>query len=136
VRELLLKTKDLVKVTPVILVVDDDPDVAGVVAAMLRQLGFRVISATKAQTALSACENSETPIDLLITDFQMPEMNGQQLARLVRARQPGMKVLYMTTDVAPLQSPQEQELRCLSKPFDFVQLRVAVSLVLNDAAPQ
>lgn len=67
-----------------VLVVDDDRVVRRIVVAKLYGLGYEVEEAEDGQAALEALEAGEVP-DLLITDSNMPRMNGLQLVRAVRA---------------------------------------------------
>lgn len=66
-----------------ILVVDDDRVVRRIVIAKLYGLGYEVEEAEDGQEALEILEDGETP-DLLITDSNMPRMNGLQLLRKLR----------------------------------------------------
>jgi CheY-like chemotaxis protein len=64
------------------------------VVAMLNDLGYRVLKAKDAQSALSIIE-SGMPIDLLFTDVIMPgAMNGRQLADEMARLRPGLRVLF------------------------------------------
>ena len=78
-----------------VLVVDDDANVLDVIAAMLEDLGCNVVSATSALEALSMLSSNEN-ISILITDINMPGMDGHELAeRAVRIR-PSLKVLQLS----------------------------------------
>lgn len=76
-----------------VMVVDDDPAILGMMLKVLAHENYEVLSANSGPEAL---ENLTEPIDLLITDFVMPVMNGRQLAEQVRRRYPYVKVLYET----------------------------------------
>lgn len=79
-----------------ILVVEDDEDVRAVVVAQLRELGFGVMQAQDAKTALSALR-SETKIDLLLTDVVMPgSMQGPELVKAALQECPHLKVVFMS----------------------------------------
>lgn len=79
-----------------VLVVDDEVDLLEVAVAYLEELGCRVLHASDAASALAICER-EPNIGLLVTDIMMPGgMSGIQLAGEVRARRPGVRVLYST----------------------------------------
>ena len=79
-----------------ILLVDDEEDVRASTAQLLRDLGYRVMVATDARTALEVMEK-EPDIDLLFTDVGLPNgINGRQLADDVRGRWPAVKVLFTT----------------------------------------
>jgi CheY-like chemotaxis protein len=78
-----------------LLVVDDDPVTLALLVAMLAHGGHEVTTAPDGKTALGILERRGT-VELLITDVVMPEMNGFNLAREARRRQPDLRVIYLT----------------------------------------
>jgi PAS domain S-box-containing protein len=77
-----------------ILVAEDDEGVRATVVELLSELGYRVLKANDAASALSIID-SGMPIDLLFTDVVMPgTLRSPELARKARERQPGMAVLF------------------------------------------
>ena len=78
-----------------ILVVEDDDDVRAFVSGALKELRYRVLEASDAKSALKLLD-SETNIDLLLTDVILPGENGRELAEKACARRAGLKVLFMT----------------------------------------
>jgi two-component system cell cycle sensor histidine kinase/response regulator CckA len=79
-----------------ILVVEDEPAVRQLVAAALERAGYRVLEARDGERALSLFEANEAAIDLLVTDLRMPQMDGSELVRLLRARAPNLKVICVS----------------------------------------
>ena len=79
-----------------ILVVEDDEDLRGFTIGMLTELGYRVLGARDARSALQGLE-TEPAIDLLFTDVGLPDgANGRQLADEVLRRRPSTRVLFTT----------------------------------------
>jgi PAS domain S-box-containing protein len=76
-----------------VLVVEDEPIVRSLVEEMLSSAGYRVVAAATPGEAL-AIAASDLPIDVVVTDVVMPEMNGHQLAQRIHALRPGLPVLY------------------------------------------
>jgi len=77
-----------------ILVVDDNRDIRNVISHMLRLLGFDVALASNGIEALAAF--IESSFDLVVTDLQMPTMDGSKLAQLVKERSPKTPVILIT----------------------------------------
>jgi two-component system, cell cycle sensor histidine kinase and response regulator CckA len=81
---------------PTILVVEDEEEVRALTRDVLEMHGYSVLEALDAADALRLGETHPGRIDLLITDVVMPRMNGPELARRLRARRPGLRVLCMS----------------------------------------
>jgi signal transduction histidine kinase len=79
-----------------ILLVEDQDEVRRVATTILRNYGYRVLSASNAGEALLACEKHLRAIDLLLTDVVMPQMSGPELSQRILARRPDLKVLFMS----------------------------------------
>jgi CheY-like chemotaxis protein len=77
-----------------ILLVDDDGGVRAFAEGVLAARGYAVLSASSTDEALQLCDGHPGGIDLLLTDVVMPGLNGPALADAVRARYPGIKVVY------------------------------------------
>jgi two-component system, cell cycle sensor histidine kinase and response regulator CckA len=98
-----------------VLVVDDDPQILRLVERMLGSHGVRVITAARAAEALRICERE--PIDLLISDVVMPEMDGPKLAERFLKLRPGASVLLISGDPRDPVLPKSGRVRFLRKPF-------------------
>src|SRR5204862_5573590 len=79
-----------------VLVVEDEPAVRGLVESMLGLHGYQVIAAENAGDALEVSTSYEGRIDLLLTDVEMPDMSGRELAQRLRAERTEMRLLYMS----------------------------------------
>ena len=78
-----------------VLVVDDEEMVRKFVERVLREAGYRTVSASDGPEALEVAARLES-VDILVTDVMMPQMTGDELARRVRVSTPEIKVLYLT----------------------------------------
>lgn len=116
-----------------ILVVDDEPSVRRLIADALRARGHEVIVASGGRDALRAVyERSDTP-DLLLSDIEMPDMTGIELAARLSADRPGIRILLMTGRPASAALARERpELvsAVLLKPFSLDDLAAAVDAAL------
>ena len=123
-----------------ILVVDDLKEIRELVRSELEAAGYDVLQAHNGAAALLAAMNHAGRIDLLLTDVQMPGMNGRELDKWVRAQRPRISVLYMTGDPGDVFGQQEVEDSMepfLNKPFDrqTLLLRVRNALSRHIAGP-
>jgi CheY-like chemotaxis protein len=109
----------------VILAVDDDALVLTNTAAMLEDAGHRVLQATSGKQALQLL--SEGRVDVLVTDFAMPDMNGAQLAEAARAGWPELAVLIVSGYAELPEEGVAASLPRLAKPFHQRQIARAVS---------
>ena len=80
-----------------LLVVDDEAPVLRLVARILATDNYDVSTAESGEAAVRLIQNPALgPVDLLVTDLQMPGMNGRELAAVVRKLNPQVRVLYVT----------------------------------------
>jgi two-component system cell cycle response regulator CpdR len=78
-----------------VLVVDDDPNVLGVLADMLEDIGCNVVCAHNGAEALNLLDQHDK-ISILITDINMPAMDGHELAERATRLRPSLKVLQLS----------------------------------------
>jgi CheY-like chemotaxis protein len=102
------------------LVVDDDEGLAQIVAAILRIEGFEVQIADNGARGFAAYFRN--PTDWVVTDIQMPELDGLEMMQCIRAINPGVKTVYMSGEVEKYQAVLDREaakfaVRVLPKPF-------------------
>jgi PAS domain S-box-containing protein len=107
-----------------ILLVDDDALIAMSSVDMLEELGHEVLEANSGEAALKILREGDA-IDLLITDFSMPRMNGAQLAQAAREMFPELPVI-LATGYAELPPGMEIDLPRLGKPYDQRQLEAQI----------
>ncbi|MGN6807031.1 MAG: response regulator [Trinickia sp.] len=120
--------------TETVLVVEDDEDVRGTVVDLLSELGYRVLRAKDAQSALAIVE-SGVPIDLVFTDVVMPgPLDSPELARRARERLPNIAVLFTSgyTDNAIVHGGRlDDGVDLLSKPYSREALARKIRHVLR-----
>jgi PAS domain S-box-containing protein len=123
--------------TETILLVEDDDSVRLIGECVLRRCGYRVMSACDATEAIRVSRAHDGAIDLLLTDFVMPKMNGGKLAELLHSERPKMRVLFMSgyTDAAiERQGVPNDGVRLVSKPFSPASLAEKVRACLDESA--
>lgn len=114
--------KPVVSGTGTVLLVEDDAMVRGMTAEMLKSFGYTVLIANNSVDALSLCEKNRGPIDLLITDVVMPNMNGKELRDRIKIIRPGIKVLFMsgyTSNIIVHHGIAEEGVQFIQKPFSL-----------------
>ena len=120
--------------TETILVVEDDEEVRSTVVELLSDLGYRVLKAKDAQSALAIVE-SGAALDLLFTDVVMPgPVRSPELARQTRIRLPDVAVLFTSgyTDNAIVHGGRlDQGIELLSKPYSREALARKIRHVLR-----
>ena len=118
-----------------LLVVDDDPSFRDLEAQILSHEGYDVLQADGVEEALRLAD--ETPvIDLLLTDFWMPEANGLELMRRFRIVHPQTPVLMVSGELPALHEAGEEaeSFALLAKPFTLSQLVQTVRWLLETSA--
>ncbi len=118
-----------------ILVAEDEEIVRELVCAVLEEEGYTVLCAPDAAGALRAARAYEGKISLLVTDVIMPQTNGPELAALLAAERPEMKVLFVSgysdTEFAHDQTLEERT-ELLQKPFTPETLARKVREVIEE----
>jgi two-component system cell cycle sensor histidine kinase/response regulator CckA len=120
--------------TGTILLVEDEEAVRLFSARALRNKGYKVIEARSGRAALDIMSQTSDPIDLVITDVVMPEIDGPALVEGFRAARPGLKVIFISGYAeAALRVPDGAvNLHFLAKPFSLKQLAGKVKDVLAE----
>ena len=117
----------------VILLVDDALAVRGLARRVLEGEGYTVLEASSAEEALELAEEPGTDVDLLLTDYRLPEMRGPELARRLTQRQPDLITVYMSGYGE--EALEGEELvpgsTFIQKPFSPVELGMKVRTLLE-----
>jgi DNA-binding response OmpR family regulator len=118
-----------------ILLIDDDDQCRGMLRQALRREGYEVVEARDGKEGLIRFRTAA--IDLVITDVLMPEQEGLQTIRELRAECPAIKIIAISGGGARgtlnfLKTAVLIGAQCtLRKPFDLEELRQAISTLLN-----
>ncbi len=108
-----------------VLIVEDETSILGICSALVRRLGYSVLTAESAHEALAFAEFANRRVDLLLTDVVMPKMNGKELSTRLSVRFPDMRTLYMsgyTSDVIARKGILEDGVFFMQKPFALEDL--------------
>jgi CheY-like chemotaxis protein len=117
-----------------IVVVDDDALIAMTMEAVLSDIGHRTLVAHSAQDALLLLEQQQD-VDLLITDYAMPGINGAQLVEEVRKRWPKLRAI-LASGYAELPEGTAKDVIRLPKPFGRQALLQAVNSAAADSSSE
>ncbi|RZL08429.1 MAG: response regulator, partial [Rubrivivax sp.] len=110
-----------------ILVVEDDELIRASTAEMLSEQGHLVVEACDAGSALRAL--AAGPVDVLVTDFGLPDLTGAELVQQALQRWPGLRIVFATGDqAAPAQAGVPAAV-ILSKPYKPEDLSAALAKV-------
>lgn len=103
-----------------ILLVEDDPAVRRLMRRALAQGGYRVVDSGRSSDALRMARESDRPIDILLTDVVMPEMDGRELADSILHFSPKTKIIFMsgyTGEIIAERGIFKEDAAFLPKPF-------------------
>jgi DNA-binding NtrC family response regulator len=119
----------------VILVIDDDANVRRSVLRVLNLAGWGVEQAIDGEAGLRLIEQRTTPYALVITDLQMPQLDGRVVAETLGQCRPGQAVLCMSgsADGCPPVGPHDADFPFLAKPFTQQALHQAVEHAIERA---
>jgi PAS domain S-box-containing protein len=124
--------REAVRGSETILAVEDEAEVRDLLASMLEGLGYRVLAAPDADTALRISREHGGPIDLLLTDVVLPGTSGPALGRILSGLRSEVRVLYVSgylDDSGPGKGIPEDAV-LLHKPFSLEDLASTVRRVL------
>lgn len=116
-----------------VLVAEDEQLVRNVVVRTLRAAGFEVVAAVSGDAALALALADTASFDLLVSDMQMPGLDGRRLAAELRTRQPTLRVLFMSgySDGAFEGEPIGEGASFVAKPFTARELAAAARRALD-----
>jgi CheY-like chemotaxis protein len=123
----------LLRGTERVLLAEDEPGVREATRALLARLGYEVHAVAGGAEAIEACERLGGAA-VLVTDVGMPRMNGRELAGVLQARWPGLKVLYLSgypSDALQSEEIVERGLHFLAKPWSPEALARKVREILE-----
>jgi len=116
-----------------ILLVEDEEGLRALNARGLTSRGYTVLEAGNGVEAIELLEKSGKPVDLVVSDVVMPEMDGPTLARELRSRNPGLKIIFVSgyaEDAFQKNLPEHGQYAFLPKPFTLKELVAAVKQTL------
>ena len=105
-----------------LLVAEDDPLTMDVTTAMLKEFGYKVITAGNGEEAVAIFRDNWRGIDLCVLDVVMPKMRGREALKEIRRINPGAKVLFMSgysTDITKPDHLLEMGADLIMKPLEI-----------------
>jgi len=116
-----------------VLVVDDLDTMRAFLCEFLEGAGYQVLSAASGKEALEIAGRFGDVIDLLLTDLEMSEMHGFELAELLLKERPRARVLFISgeTTHGPFPTEHARKQLFLQKPFAASELKARVAEALS-----
>ena len=117
-----------------VLLVEDEPAILAMTQTMLKRLGFKVLAANSPGEALRQAVEHRAPIDILLTDIIMPEMDGWQLAEKIADHHPGIARILMSGYTDDVIGPREilsEGAYFIQKPFTKNELAKILSKIIS-----
>jgi CheY-like chemotaxis protein len=118
-----------------ILLVDDDAELKQILSQVLTRLGYQVTAHTSSFEALAEFKANPAKFDLVLTDFDMPKMNGDQLVQRIMAIRPSMPAIINTGNSQSITAEMVKTLGIrgvLKKPATTSKLAAMIREVLDD----
>ena len=109
---------------------EDDVTIRNLLGTMLTEQGYAVLAAADGGEALEICQKFTDPIHLLITDIQMPRMDGLTLARQVYLARSDIKIILMSAFISEVISSDNRRDAFLQKPFQPATVSAVASQAL------
>jgi two-component system cell cycle sensor histidine kinase/response regulator CckA len=112
-----------------ILLVEDEEGLRGLNARGLRSRGYTVVEAANGVEAIDVLAEQNGAVDLVVSDVVMPEMDGPTMLMEMRAKNPALKVIFVSgyaEDAFEKSLPEGEQFNFLPKPFTLAQLVAAV----------
>jgi two-component system, cell cycle sensor histidine kinase and response regulator CckA len=119
---------------PLVLVVEDEPQVRRVVRSMLETSGYRVLEAANGSEALALLTRHRGGIELVVSDVVMPDLTGPELAARMKAVAEPAPVLLMSGYADRTlwsRGLTDSTMRVLRKPFTLAELSERVAELLG-----
>jgi CheY-like chemotaxis protein len=125
---------------PTVLVVDDEEDLRDAMRRMLERRGFATLTAGDPAEAEAVCRAYDGAIDVLLTDLTLPGASGGEVARLIQAMRPELRVVYVSglpRDLAIGNGLVGPDAALVQKPFTSERLAAEIHRALDavDGAP-
>jgi len=118
--------------TPVLLVVDDEPGILSLIGRFASKIGFEVTAAHSGREALQKLHSAKAAVALV--DLRMPDVDGLEVLRGIRAADPNCQVILMTGHASidtAIEAIKLGAMDYLSKPFDFDRLEQLLTTALT-----
>jgi CheY-like chemotaxis protein len=111
-----------------VLVVDDETLLLTMAETILTEFGYKILTASSGQKALTILASDDAKVDLVITDLVMPGMSGRELVERIRQLAPATRILCMSGYAL---ADKQTDMPCLRKPFTSAELLAKVKRVIT-----
>lgn len=118
----------------VVVVIDDEPLVRGLIVEVLEELGYQALEADDGPSGLALLTTTKR-VDLLVTDIGLPGLNGRQVADQARETRPDLKILFMTGYAENAMASKGflgTNMALITKPFTMEALTTRIREIIED----
>lgn len=125
------------RVDPVvtIAIVEDEPDLRFIYELILKSRGYRLFMAADGEQFLRASSGDRSSYDLVLMDYRLPGMNGLEVSKRARERDPDLNIIIASADDSVRDEAAASGIGFILKPFSKTELTRAVEEALR-GAPQ
>ena len=118
---------------PVVLVVEDQPQLLSLLEEFVSGLGFEVLTAPSGTQAAQTAADVNGDIGLLITDIEMPGLDGIALAKILKSNRPDLAIIYLSGALKEMNNQDAAFVKgsiCMEKPVSFTKLQSSIVALL------
>lgn len=112
---------------PIILIIDDDPNLSRTLADILRHKGYEAVSAANGTDALTLLRKN--PVNLALIDIGLPDISGVELLKRIKADYPSTEAIILTGNASldsAIEAANRGAFSYLVKPYDIEQLMLNI----------
>lgn len=116
-----------------VLLVEDERAIRDLISPVLKRAGYKVIEVSNGKQALDVFDKFKSKFDLIISDMNLPGMNGDKLASIILKNKPEIKILFISGISLKIMKNifDHKKIEYLEKPFSLDQLLKKVEFLLN-----
>jgi len=121
-----------------VLIVDDEPDMCWALERIVARMGYETVSASSGQGVIELVASGRWPVELVLVDAKLPDMEGIDLAKQLRQRQSGLPIILVSGYFYERDARVQEWIRqatisgFIGKPFVLSEVRKAIEAAFGN----